>query len=105
MTKMTEIVQKHFKASGWYEGRDVSSSFQFPKGKHLFPKALEVMKEFGYLKISSLNICGDNFTYMDIDDSEASKVLRRDFHEIYYQYNDYYHENIEEFEYSEKLML
>lgn len=102
---MTKVVKEHLLACGWYEGRDVSSNFTFSEEKELFQKAIHIMREFGYLKISQRDINGDNFIFMDIDDSEASKVLRRDLHEIYYQYNDYYQTNPEEFQYSEALML
>lgn len=96
MTEMTPIVKAYFQTAGWFEGRDVSESFKFPEGKIVHSKALEIMKEFGYLKVAYRCIDGDEFLYMDIDDSEASKVLRRDYFEQYYKYTSWAQELIVE---------
>lgn len=116
MTQMTPIVRSYFESAGWFEGRDISDNFKFYESKFLSDEAIEVMKQFGYLKVTYFyqnkdpNRFKNNYNigvmFLDIDDSEASKVLRRDQYKQYYKhskrknfYNEYWEtENIEKIE-------
>lgn len=89
MEEMTAIVKAYFQTAGWFEGRDISDNFRFPQKKLVFPAAINIMKEFGYLKVANRSIDGDGFIYFDIDNSEASKVLRRDMNEQYFKYTSW----------------
>lgn len=69
MTRFTKRTEKTLREAGWYPGRDVSAGFEFFTDKKLFPEALKVFKEFGYL-----HLWGG--IWMDIDESLASLKLR-----------------------------
>jgi len=75
--KFTEIARRRFEQAGWYVGRNISSETVYSKEKNVFPAAREIMEEFGYLEVDYIGRDGPTKLYFDIDESEASKILRR----------------------------
>jgi hypothetical protein len=53
--RLSEAVVAILQRVGWYEGRDVSSSFTLPSQPPIFPRAQEAIAEFGGLHFGS---CG-----------------------------------------------
>jgi hypothetical protein len=83
-SSLTEDVMK---AGGWYQGRNIFNKLIIPNQKLLFPKATELISEFGLLQIEfrgrepSEPI--ERITF-DVDESRQSQIYRAN----YYNYKN-----------------